>query len=147
MIKEVAEFIESKVIALVIGENFFVGHRPQRAPAICDVILESAGGTVYFELPERADIVFQILSRAETYFDARTRAYVIYDAIFRSHTAPDALGLTYGSAGWPIGPVEVGGDKYEIMVLEPLALPQYIGPGEKDIYEFSVNYLMKIKKL
>ena len=41
--------------------------------------------------------------------------------------------------------VRVITEEYEIMVLEPLVTPQYIGQDEKGRYEFSTNYLMKIK--
>ena len=132
MIKEVAIFIAGKA-GLTIGTDLFEGHRPQGTIDACDVIIESAGGSVFPELPERADVVFQILSRANTYFTARARAWAIYDAIYRD--------WTYGSAGWALGIT------HEIMVLEPLATPQYIGTDEKSRYEYSTNYLMKIKKL
>ena len=132
MIKEVATFIAAKA-TLTIGTDLFEGHRPQGTIDACDVILESAGGTVFPELPERADIIFQVLSRAKTYFTARARAWAIYDAIYRD--------WTLGSAGWALGIT------HEIMALEPLAPPQYIGQDEKGRYEFSTNYLMKIKKL
>ena len=89
MIKEIATFIATKA-TLTIGTDFFVGHRPQDASAVCDVILESAGGSVIFDLPERADIMIQILSRATTYFTARDRAWAIYDAIFRDWTSGSA---------------------------------------------------------
>jgi hypothetical protein len=58
----------------------------------CDVVLESFGGSVFFDLPERADVMFQVLSRDTTYMTARARAWAIYDAIFGD--------WTYGSAGW-----------------------------------------------
>ena len=93
MIKEIATFIANKA-SLTIGDNLFAGHRPQGTIDACDVVLESAGGSVFPELPERADIVFQVLSRAKTYFTARARAWAIYDAIYRN--------WTYGSAGWTL---------------------------------------------
>lgn len=135
MIKEVAKFIANQA-GLTIGTDLFEGHRPQGTIDACDVVLESSGGTVFFDLPERADVVFQILSRDATYFTARARAWVIYDAIFGIHV--------YGSAGWILPVVD---DAYEAMTIEPLALPQYIGQDKKSRYEFSTNYLMKIKKL
>jgi len=138
VIKEVTEFIETKA-GLTRDTDLFAGHRPQGVADACDVVIESAGGSVFPELPERADVVFQVLSRAVTYMTARDRAWAIYDAIYRD--------WTYGSAGWSIGPILPGGDEYEIMVLEPLATPQWIGQDEKSRYEFSTNYLMKIKKL
>ena len=137
MIKEVTQFIANKA-SLTIGTDLFAGHRPQDAPDACDAILEASGGSVEFDLPERADPVFQVLSRATTYFTARARAWAIYDAIFRDHTD--------GSAGWTL-PIVTVGEEYEAMIIEPSATPQYIGQDENGRYEFSTNYLMKIKKL
>jgi len=139
MIKEIAKFIATKA-TLTVDTDIFAGHRPQGATDICDVVLESAGGSVYFDLPERADVVIQVLSRALTYMTARARAWAIYDAIFRNYTDT-------GSAGWTIGPVAPSTDTYEVMVIEPLAPPQWIGQDEKLRHEFSTNYLFKVKKL
>jgi len=136
VIKEVATFIKDHTAGLVIGDTLQVGHRPQDAPDICDTVLESSGGSVIFDLPERADVVFQVLSRAKTYFTARARAWAIYDAIFRD--------WTYGAANFTLPVVDAA---YEAMIIEPLATPQYIRTDEKLRYEFSTNYLMKIKKL
>jgi len=138
MIKPICQFIANKA-GLTVGTNIFSGHRPQDAPDICDVVLESAGGMVYFDLPERADPVIQVLSRALTYMTARARAWAIYDAIFRDYEDT-------GSAGWTL-PVITPGEEYEAMIIEPLAPPQYIGVDEKLRYEFSVNYIFKVKKL
>lgn len=138
MIKEITTFIKEKTTGLEIGTNLFAGHRPQGAIDVCDVVLESAGGMVYFDLPERADPVIQVLSRALTYMTARTRAWAIYDAIFRK--------WAYGSAGWTL-PIVIEGEEYEVMIIEPLAIPQYIGQDEKLRHEFSTNYIFKIKKL
>jgi len=135
VIKEVAKFIANKA-GLTIGTDLFEGHRPQDAPDACDVVIESSGGSVFPELPERADPVFQLLSRDWTYFTARARAYVIYDAIFRD--------WTYGAANFTLPVVDAA---YEAMIIEPLATPQYIGQDEKRRYEFSCNYIFKIKKL
>ena len=96
MIKEVTTFIETKA-GLTRDTDLFAGHRPQGTVAACDVVLESSGGSVLFDLPERADIMFQVLSRDETYFTARARAYVIYDAIFGD--------WGHGSAGWTLSPL------------------------------------------
>lgn len=137
MIQEVAKFIANKA-GLTIGTDLFEGHRPQGTIDACDLLQETAGGSVFPELPERADPVFQLLSRAKTYVKARTRAWAIYDAIYRDWTS--------GSAGW-ILPIVTVGEEYEAMIIEPLASPQYIGQDEKGRFEFSVNYLMKIKRL
>lgn len=91
MIKEITEFIETKA-GLTRDTDLFAGHRPQGIKDACDVVLESAGGSIFSELPERADTMFQVLSRAKTYMTARARAWAIYNAIYRN--------WTLGSAGW-----------------------------------------------
>ena len=137
MIQEVAKFIANKA-GLTIGTDLFEGHRPQGTIDACDVLMETAGGSIFPDLPERADITFQVLSRAKDYVAARTRAYVIYDAIYRN--------WTYGAANFTL-PIVTVGEEYEAMIIEPLAPPQYIGQDEKSRFEFSVNYIFKIKKL
>ena len=143
MIQEITQFIANKA-ALTIGTNLFAGHRPiEKEEAgtidICDVTLESGGGMVYFDLPERADPVIQVLSRALTYMTARDRAWAIYNAIFANY-------VETGSAGW-ILPIVTIGEEYEAMIIEPLALPQWIRQDEKLRHEFSTNYIFKTKKL
>ena len=84
MIKEVTEFIETKA-GLTRDTDLFAGHRPLGVvpdPDDCDVVLESAGGSIFPDLPERADVMFQVLSRAVTYMTARARAWAIYNAIY-----------------------------------------------------------------
>ena len=139
MLKEITTFIETRT-GLTRDTDLFAGHRPEGTIDACDVVLESSGGTVFFDLPERADPVIQVLSRDATYFTARARAWVIYDAIFRD--------WTIGSAGWllPLDPLVLI-KTHEIMIIEPLASPQYIGQDKKSRYEFSCNYIFKIKKL
>lgn len=137
MIKEVTDFIATRA-TLTRDTELFAGHRPAGTVDACDLVLETAGGTVFPHWPKRADVTFQVLSRAKTYFTARARAYVIYNAIYRD--------WQYGSAGWTL-PIVIVGEEYEAMVIEPLATPQYIGQDEKLRYEFSTNYIFKIAKL
>jgi len=145
MLKEITTFIATKA-GLTRDTDIFAGHRPQSAIDACDVVLETAGGTVFFNWAKRADPVIQVLSRAKTYFIARARAWAVYDAIYREHTAADALGNVYPSAGWTL-PVVAGGPTYIAMIIEPLSPPQYIGQDEKLRHEFSTNYIFKIRKV
>jgi len=135
MLKEVCKFIADKA-SLTRGTDLFEGHRPQDTPDACDVILETGGGSIFPDQPDRADVTIQVLSRAKTYYTARTRAWNIYDAIYKD--------WTYGSAGWTLSGVD-GGDDLLAMVIEPLAVPQYIGQDEKGRYEFSTNYIFRIR--
>jgi len=122
-LQTLAEFVESKV-SFVIGTDLFVGHRLQNSPDRCQVILESGGGKPYFDLPDRVDKSIQIISRANTYFTARTDAWEFFDAL-------------HGTAGWQL----TGSN--EIMAIEALADPQYIGQDEKGRFEFSTNFIFK----
>lgn len=151
MLKEITTFIATKA-DLTIDLNIFAGHRPQGVANDCDVVLETAGGEVFFNWAKRADPVIQVLSRGKTYFTTRARAWAIYDAIYREHTAPDVtpgrVGNVYPSAGWML-PLEAEEDDltHEIMIIEPLSPPQYIGQDQKLRHEFSTNYIFKIRKL
>jgi len=144
MVKEITKFIEDKA-GLTIGDDLWAGHRPQGCDDDCDVVLEASGGSVIFDLPERADVVIQVLSRDTTYFTARARAWVIYDAIFRDYS-PLFDPLKVASAGWILDIITVG-EEYEAMVIEPISPPQYIGQDEKLRHEFSTNYIWRIRKL
>ena len=136
MIKEVGKFIELKT-SFVIGKNLYIGHRLPTSKLRCQVVLESGGGKPYFDLPERIDKPIQIISRAETYFDARNDAWEIFDALITNHP--------YGSAGWTL-PIVVVGKEYEALTIDAIADPQYIGQDEKGRFEFSTNYIFKIRK-
>jgi len=138
MLSEVVDFIADKA-GLTVDTDIFDGHRPQGTTDNCDVVLETAGGELYFNIPERADPVFQVLSRGKTYKTARKRAWAIFDAIYTN--------WSYGSAGWTIGPVAPSVTTYKVMVIMPLASPQYIGQDKKLRFEFSCNYIFRIRKL
>ncbi len=132
MIKEVAAFIASKT-TFAVGSTLQVGHRTQHAPDQCNVVLESAGGGLHFDLSDRVDKMIQIISRAKTYFKARADAWEIFNVL-------------HGTAGWEL-PVITLGKTYEAMTIEALADPQSIGQDDKGRYEFSVNYIFRIKNL
>lgn len=134
MIKEIAAFIASKT-SFAIGTTLQVAHRTQDSPDRCNVVLETAGGAVYFDLPDRVDKHIQIISRAKTYMDARDDAWEIYRA------------LHDGTGGWTLTAVPPAEQDYEAMTIEALAEPQYIGQDDKKRYEISCNYIFRIKNL
>ena len=135
MLKEIIQFIEDKT-SFVIGTDLYAGHRILDAPDQCQVVLETGGGSLHFDLTDRVDKMIQILSRAKTYFTARADAMEIFDAL---HTGD------YGSAGHTLAAVAPAVQAYEAMTIEAVSDPQYIGQDEKGRYEFSTNYLFKIK--
>jgi len=134
VIKEIALFIASKT-SFVIGLTLQVAHRTQDAPDRCSVVLETAGGTVYFDLPDRVDKMIQIISRAKNYMDARDDAQEIFAA------------LHDGTGGWTLTAVPPAVQDYEALTITPLADPQYIGQDEKKRFEFSCNYNWRIQNL
>jgi len=131
MIKEISKFIAGKT-SFAIGSTLQVGHRTQKAPDRCNVVIESAGGGLHFDLSDRVDKMIQIISRAKTYFDARDDAWEIFNVL-------------HGTAGWTLSAVSPATQNYEAMVIEAVADPQSIGVDEKGRFEFSCNYLWRIQ--
>ena len=136
MIKEIATFIATKA-GLVIGTTLQVGHRTQDDPDRCSVVMESGGGAIHVDLPDRVDKMVQIISRGLTYFNARDDAMDIYDALYRDHTL--------GSAGWELTAIAPAIQDYVVMVIEPVSVPAYIGQDEKGRFEFSQNSIWRIR--
>lgn len=132
MIKEISAFIASKT-SFIVGDTLQVGHRTQDAPDRCSCVLESAGGTVYFDLPDRVDKNIQIISRAKTYMAASADAQEIFKV------------LHDGKGGWTLTAVPPATQDYVAMTIEALADPQYIGQDEKGRFEISCNYIFRIR--
>ena len=137
MIKEIGTFIAARA-GLVVGGTtaraMHIGHRTPASPDRCSVALESAGGGLHFDLPDRVDKMIQVISRAMTYMDARDDAWAIFNAL-------------HGEAGWKtdLTAIAPATQNYEAMTIEALADPQYIGQDDKDRYEFSTNYIFRIQ--
>jgi len=130
MIKEIAQFVASKS-GFTLGTTLQFGHREQDAPARCILVAFNAGGGTDFYLPDREDKMVQILARAESYVDAYEDAMIVYDAI-------------HGTAGWTLTVITTG-KEYEIIDIEAMNPPQYVGPDEKGRHEWSTNYIFRIK--
>jgi len=130
MLKEICQYIEDNT-SFIIGTDLFAGHRPSNAPEECIVILEDAGGGTNFLLPDKVDKAVQVLSRAKTFFTARDNIYTIYE-------------LLHGKS-WIELPVVVAGNEYIAMTIEAITVPQSIGQDERGLYEFSVNFIFRIK--
>lgn len=133
MIKEITAFIARKT-SFIVGGTLQVGHRTEDSPDQCNVVLESAGGALHFDLPDRNDKMIQVISRAETYLTARDDAREIFTAI-------------HGTAGWTLTAVPPATQDYKAMTIEALADPQYIGQDDIGRFEFSTNYIFRIQNL
>jgi len=128
MIQEIAKFIDLRT-SFKVGVTLMVGRRKQNDPDRCAVVIESGGGIVYYDLPDRADMLIQVITRAVDQMDARDDAWEIYRAL-------------HGAAGWDL-PVITSGVTYEAMTIEAVAPPQYIGEDEKRRFEYSTNYIFR----
>jgi len=130
MIKEIAQYIENET-GFTIGTDLFVGHRLSTSPDECIVVLENAGGKPDFDLPDKVEKAIQIISRAATYFTARENAYTVYD-------------LLHGKSGITL-PIVVGSDEFVAMVIEGMNVPQTIGQDDKSLWEFSTNFIFRMR--
>jgi hypothetical protein len=79
-------------------------------------------------------MMLQVATRGENFEQARADAWKIYLTL-------------QGTAGWTIGPLASGGQRYKIWTISALAKPQYIGQGEKGGFEYSTNYLILASRI
>lgn len=139
MLKEFAEWVED-LTSFTVGDTIQVGFRPQEAPDRCSVIIETPGGSPISFTPgavSRVDKVFQIISRSERpgnattegMWDARDDSWEIFNALF-------------ANAGFELPVVD---NPYFVMYVEALTDPQYIGTDENGRYEYSADYIVKIR--
>lgn len=139
MIKEISKFIADES-GFTLGDTLQAVHRTDASPVRCSVVLESGGGVVYPDLPDRVDKMIQVISRAKKYLDARDDAWTIYKALFPNLTGD---GLPLGSMS--ISAIAPATQNYVAMTIEPLADPQFIGQDDKGRYEISCNYIFRIR--
>ena len=140
MLKEFCKFIASKT-SFVVGTTLQVGYTPQSAPDRCNTVLESVGGETFFDMPDRADVVFQILSRSErgktaSIWQARDDAWEIFNAL-----TANLPGLIK-SSGWTLPVVDKA---YIAMIIEAVSPPATIGPDKEGRFQYSTNYIVKIR--
>ena len=131
MIKELTQYIEDNT-AFVIDTNLFAGFRPADAPDRCVAVLEPTGGAVNSYFPDAGEKVVQILSRAPSYWDARSDAYVVFDLLksLAQVTLPVVSSVTY---------------KAEF--IEAQHFPQSLQQDEEGRWEFSVNFVIRIRTM
>jgi len=80
--------------------------------------------------------MIQVISRANTYMTARDDAWTIFEVL-------------HGEAGWVtnLTGIDAGAPDLEAQTIEALADPQFIGQDDKDRYEFSTNYIFRMKEV
>jgi hypothetical protein len=132
MIKELAQYIEDNT-DFVIDTDLFAGFRPADAPDRCVVVLESTGGAVNSYFPDAGEKLIQILSRATSYWDARVDIYTVFDLL------KSKAQITF--------PIIVSDTAYKAEFIEAQSFPQSIQQDEEGRWEFSANFIIRIREL
>jgi len=128
VIKEIANYIETKLPEFVVGMKLIVGHWDENDMDRVSLLLESGGTTNEF-LSDRFDpFMLQVLSRAGTYMQARDDAYSIYNLLHLKNQ----LNLE---------------DAFEVNVVSAVSVPQSLGEDGKGRFLFSTNYIFRCRKL
>lgn len=139
MLSQIAQWIENQAAGFTIGENLFVGHLPLKTlagadpPDRCVVLLENAGGGIYADVPDRVDKLLQVYCRAKKYTDAKADSETLYDLLHARYAfdLPD-----YEAAS---------GTEHLCMASHAQAVPAPIGQDPEDRWEFSTNYILRIR--
>lgn len=132
MIKELTKYIENNT-TFDIDVDLFAGFRPADAPARCVAILEPTGGAVNSYFPDAGEKVIQILTRATSYWDARADAYTVFDLL--KSKAQVTL------------PKIISDTTYKAEFIEAQHFPQSLQQDEEGRWEFSTNFVIRIRKM
>lgn len=132
MIKELTKYIENNT-TFDIDVDLFAGFRPADAPARCVAILEPTGGAVNSYFPDAGEKVIQILTRATSYWDARADAYTVFDLL--KSKAQVTL------------PMIISDTTYKAEFIEAQHFPQSLQQDEEGRWEFSTNFVIRIRKM
>lgn len=139
MLAQIAQWIENQAAGFTIGVNLFIGHLPlKRAddtepPDRCTVLLENAGGGVYPDIPDRVDKLVQVYCRSKKYTEAQTDSETIYNLLHARYAfdLPD-----YEAAS---------GTEHLCMASHAQAVPAPIGQDQNDRWQFSTNFILRIR--
>lgn len=132
MIKEIATYVANNVSALTLESNLYAGFRPDDAADDCVAVLETGGGKVNSYFPDAGEKVIQILSRAKSYWDARSNIYLVHDLL-----------KSKAQVTLPV----VGSVTYKAEFIEAVDFPQSLGQDERGLWEFSQNYVFRIREV
>jgi len=139
MIYSIAQWIENLALGFTIGTNLFVGGFPDlradatKTPDRAVALIDQSGSAVYFDIPDRADFMVQVLARGKTKRDPMDDSKTIFDRI-------------HGISQINLPPEDAtSGGLYVAMTIEANAGPQYIGQDGKGRFQYSTNYIFRIR--
>jgi len=117
---------------LTLESTLWAGFRPDFAPDDCVVILEAGGGKVNSYFPDAGEKMIQILSRASSFWTARDNIYLVHDYLkSRSQVTLPVVGST----------------TYKAEFIEAVDFPQSLGQDERGLWEFSQNYVFRVREV
>ena len=139
MIYSVQQWIENLALGFTIGTNLFVGGFPDlradgtKTPNRAVTLIDQSGSAVYFDIPDRADFMVQVLARGDQKRDPKTDSETIFKRI-------------HGIAQINLPPEDaLSGGLYVAMTIEANAGPRDIGQDEKGRFQYSTNYIFRIR--
>lgn len=131
MIKEITTYIANNT-SLILETDLFGGYRPDSSPDQCVTVLETGGGSVNSYFPDGGEKLIQILSRAKSYWNARIDAYIVHDLL-----------KSKAQITLPVVNVVV----YKAEFIEAIHFPQSVGQDERGLWEFSQNFIFRIREI
>ena len=129
MIKEVTRHVANET-GLVIGTNLFAGFFPQDAIDNCSAILDNGGLGDYY-LTDKLELAIQVLTRGEDYHVTKSQADSIYDVY---------------NGGKRITLPNEGDGIWIVNSSTAIQSPQSIGQDDKNRFQFSANYILRISR-
>ena len=128
MLDDFATWLATKT-GLTKGTNLFQGYFPATAPELATVVQEVIPGKSYPVNPSVRtldEVPFSVVTRSRDYDQARTTANAIYEAI-NLQAAQDL------------------GDGWTMQTLVASARPQYIGPDDRNRFEYRTTYVATVE--
>jgi len=133
MIRELTTYIATQA-SLTIGSDLFATDRPEDAEAACSVVIDRPSASVVHSTTRTSHMV-QVLSRSGvngSWVDAETLATNLYVVL------QGLRGVTL--------PLVDSGSQYYIEVCNAVSKPQPLGRDARGRFEYSTNYLVRIKE-
>lgn len=131
MIKELTTYIANNT-SLTVDTDLFAGFRPAEAQPQCVAVLEPTGGIVNSYFPDAGEKMIQILSRAKSYWDARSDIYTVFNLL-----------KSKAQVTLPV----VGSTTYKAEFIEAQNFPQSLQQDENGLWEFSANFIIRIREV
>lgn len=129
MIKEITEYTANKA-SLIVGNTIHAGFFPQDAIDDCSIILDNGGPGDYYLL-DKLELTIQVITRGFDYHETEGRAKVIY-------------GIFNGGKWITLSDEDDG--IWIINSSSAIQSPAPVGQDDKNRFEFSANYILRMSR-